>query len=114
MTLYIISCILLGISTGLFEMFFQRIMHPGMIFHWYLKLISKVPKWLAKPLGYCHICNGTWMMILVSVYFGDLIMFFISVPWMYISSEIVHNKTNSVFIIKNQNDEVKRQNIRRS
>lgn len=29
---------------------------PGMIFHWYQRLISRLPQWLSFPLGKCFIC----------------------------------------------------------
>ena len=28
----------------------------GMIFHWYQKLIKRLPKWLGWPLGGCYKC----------------------------------------------------------
>ncbi len=28
----------------------------GMIFHWYQRLIKRLPKWIGWPLGGCYLC----------------------------------------------------------
>lgn len=35
---------------------FSFLGEPDQIFSWYRKLIMKLPDWLNKPLGSCHLC----------------------------------------------------------
>jgi hypothetical protein len=35
---------------------FSALGEEGMIFHWYRKLICRLPEWLCRPLGGCYRC----------------------------------------------------------
>ena len=41
---------------SLISFMFCALGQEGMIFEWYQKLISKLPKWLHRPLGSCYKC----------------------------------------------------------
>jgi len=93
---------------------FYAFQTPGMIFNGYgrwlievengrgiIQLFSRkyniirIPKWLAKPLGLCPYCNGTWIAIVVFLYlfqFSLLIFLFIGLNWFFI--HLVKTKLN--------------------
>jgi len=35
---------------------FYALGEKGKIFHWYRKLICRLPEWLCRPLGGCYMC----------------------------------------------------------
>jgi len=35
---------------------FYALGEEGKIFHWYRKLVCRLPEWLCRPLGGCYIC----------------------------------------------------------
>ena len=47
---------LLAFKISLIASVFSFLGEPDMIFAWYRKLIMKLPDWLNKPLGSCHMC----------------------------------------------------------
>ena len=60
MLLEIISVV--GLVWALREMFY------GGIFSFWGNFIDTLPEYLAKPLGACELCFGTWFFILFTVY----------------------------------------------
>jgi len=44
------------IKISLITSVFSFLGEPDMIFSWYRKQIMKLPDWLNKPLGSCHLC----------------------------------------------------------
>ena len=44
------------IQISLIASVFSFLGEPDMIFAWYRKLIMKLPDWLNRPLGSCHLC----------------------------------------------------------
>jgi hypothetical protein len=48
--------IVLAAKLALITTVFVRLTEPEMVFEWYGKLISKLPRWLYYPLGGCTKC----------------------------------------------------------
>jgi hypothetical protein len=63
---------------------FSFLGEPDMIFAWYRKLIMKLPDWLNRPLGSCHLCisgqSCFWYYLIVHFYSYNIIdhLFFAS------------------------------------
>ncbi len=76
--------ILTVIKISLIASMFSFLGEPDMIFAPYRKLIMKLPDWLNKPLGSCHLCfTGQacfWYYIIVNISNYNLIdhLFFVS------------------------------------
>jgi len=52
----IVDMIIDVIKISLIASVFSFLGEPEMIFSWYRKLIMRLPDWLNKPLGSCHLC----------------------------------------------------------
>lgn len=59
-----IEIIILAFGTASLSLFLDMCFNEGMIFHWYYKLIERLPVVLFKPLGGCIYCFGTWVFVI--------------------------------------------------
>ncbi len=88
--------IILAVFTAGLSLAFNMFLKPNMIFNWYAILLVKLEQTgklgykLAKPLGLCPYCHGTWVGIATYVYqyfsnFNLVYLFlFIGVNWLFI------------------------------
>lgn len=49
------------------ELAFQEYMQKEMIFYFYKKILLKINKYIAKPLGLCIFCNGFWVAFFIYI-----------------------------------------------
>ncbi|MEN6568979.1 MAG: hypothetical protein ABFC18_03100 [Rikenellaceae bacterium] len=72
------------IQVSLIASVFSFLGEPGMIFSWYRKMIMRLPDWINKPLGSCHLCLsgqvGLWYYLVIHFNSYNIIehLFFIS------------------------------------
>ena len=88
---------LLGTSIAMLSHAFQKYMQPNHIFNWYYNWLSKLPKYIAKPLGLCVYCNSVWITIIFFfIYFKPSFNIFllIGITWFFV--DIINKyKTNN-------------------
>lgn len=71
---FIMVLIMISFLVACLEMTFQLYMQPNMILYPYSVFLSwftekgEVFRHLARPLGRCRFCNGTWIMIYTFIY----------------------------------------------
>lgn len=113
---------LLGFTVALLALCFNHYLKPGMIFNWYASWLLRhqanlefyqtnknksgftrlywswynyrnILGYLAKPLGLCPYCNGTWIAIIVYIYYFGIsieLFLFIGIVWFFI--KLLYNK----------------------
>lgn len=62
---YFVISLLISVNAWVFV---NILMQPEMIFSWYDDLISKLPRWLYKPLGGCTYCLAGQMALWIYPY----------------------------------------------
>lgn len=58
------------VGTALFTVFLMFCMEKGNIFGWWQWHLTRMPEWLAKPLGACAYCIGSWMCLCYCFFMG--------------------------------------------
>lgn len=57
--------LILCLGSASLSYFLDMCFEENMIFHWYYKLIERLPEYLFKPLGGCIYCFGSWIFLIL-------------------------------------------------
>lgn len=67
----LLTTLLAAISAG-FSVFIHFLMEDNPLGKWYGGILMRMPEWIAKPLGECVFCSGSWQFLAFSYLLFDI------------------------------------------
>jgi hypothetical protein len=88
--------ILSGVLSSTFSIFIQFLLEDHPIGRWYVGMLNQLPTYIAKPLGECLFCSGSWQYLCISYFIFNIsiVLCLIGLGVNYIVTLYLVQKTN--------------------